>query len=92
MFSNMISEVGAYGQGIVIADQIPCRLNDDAIKNTNLKIVHRLISADDRKSMALALNLWDDQERFMSDLVVGEAIVRSDLDREPYIIKVNLNN
>ena len=43
MFSNMISEVRAYGQGILIADQIPCRLNEDAVKNTNLKI--------DRKSV-----------------------------------------
>jgi len=88
MFSNMISEVRAYGQGILIADQIPGRLNEDAVKNTNLKIVHKLVSADDRRSMATGLNLWDDQERIISDLKVGEALVRCDMDDEAYMVKV----
>lgn len=91
MFSNMISEVRAYGQGILIADQIPSRLNEDAVKNTNLKIVHKLVSVDDRKSMATALNLWDNQERVIGDLNVGEALVRGDMDKEAYMVKVNKN-
>ena len=88
MFSNMISEVRAYGQGILIADQIPGRLNEDAVKNTNLKIVHKLVSSDDRQSMATGLNLWEDQERIISDLKVGEALVRCDMDDEAYMVKV----
>lgn len=92
MFSNMISEVRAYGQGILIADQIPSRLNEDAVKNTNLKIVHKLVSADDRKAMATALNLWDDQERVIGDLNVGEALVRGDMDKEAYMVKVDKNS
>ena len=91
MFSNMISEVRAYGQGILIADQIPCRLNEDAVKNTNLKIVHKLVSADDRAAMATALNLWDDQERVIGDLGVGEVIVRGDMDKQAVMVKVNKN-
>lgn len=92
MFSNMISEVRGYGQGILIADQIPSRLNEDAVKNTNLKIVHKLVAADDRKAMATALNLWDDQERVIGDLNVGEALVRGDMDGEAYMIKVSKNS
>ncbi len=91
MFSNMISEVRAYGQGILIADQIPGRLNEDAVKNTNLKIVHKLVAADDRRSMSTALNLWDNQERIISDLKVGEALVRCDMDDEAYMVKVKKN-
>jgi S-adenosylmethionine synthetase len=89
MFSNMISEVRAYGQGILIADQIPCRLNEDAVKNTNLKIVHKLVSADDRAAMATALNLWEDQERVIGDLGVGEVLVRGDMDKQAVMVKVN---
>ena len=92
MFSNMISEVRAYGQGIMIADQIPSRLNEDAIKNTNLKIVHKLVSSDDRRAMSTALNLWDDQERIIGDLSVGEALVRGDMDGKAYMVKVNKNS
>ena len=91
MFSNMISEVRAYGQGILIADQIPCRLNEDAVKNTNLKIVHKLVSADDRSAMATALNLWEDQERAIGDLGVGEVLVRGDMDKQAVMVKVNKN-
>lgn len=91
MFSNMISEVRAYGQGILVADQIPCRLNEDAIKNTNIKIVHKLVSADDRAAMATALNLWEDQERVIGDLGVGEVLVRGDMDRQAVMVKVNDN-
>lgn len=92
MFSNMISEVRGYGQGILIADQIPSRLNEDAVKNTNLKIVHKLVAADDRKAMSTALNLWDDQERVIGDLNVGEALVRGDMDGEAYMVKVSKNS
>lgn len=91
MFSNMISEVRAYGQGIMVADQVPCRLNDDAIKNTNLKIVHKLVAADDRNAMATALNLWDDQIRIIGDLDVGEALIRGDMDKDVYMVKINKN-
>jgi len=91
MFSNMISEVRAYGQGMLIADQIPCRLNEDAVKNTNLKIVHKLVSADDRAAMATALNLWEDQERIIGDLGVGEVLIRGDMDKQAVMVKVNKN-
>ena len=38
---NLLSEIRAYGQGVVIADQVPVRLAPDVIKNTDLKIAHR---------------------------------------------------
>ena len=91
LFSNMISEVRAYGQGILIADQVPGRLNEDAVKNTNLKIVHKLVAADDRLAMAAALNLFNGQERIIGDLNVGEALVRGDMDKEACMVKINLN-
>ena len=43
-FGNLLSEIRAYGQGVIIADQIPVRLAPDVIKNTNLKIAHRIVA------------------------------------------------
>ena len=37
MFSNMLSEIRAYGEGMFLVDQVPTRLIPDAIKNTNTK-------------------------------------------------------
>lgn len=42
LFTNILSEIRSYGQGMMIVDQAPTRLIDDALKNTNYKIIHRL--------------------------------------------------
>ena len=38
----MLAEIRAYGEGIVVAEQIPTKLVPDVVKNTALKVVHRL--------------------------------------------------
>ncbi len=88
MFSNMISEIGGYGQGIIIADQVPGRLSPDAIKNTNLKLVHRLVDFEDREMMSICLDLKPSHRRLLGALETGQAIVRGDTDKEPVWIKV----
>jgi DNA helicase HerA-like ATPase len=80
MFSNVLSEVRAYGEGFVIVDQVPARLIPDAIKNTNLKIVHRLVSIDDQDAMASSMNLTTDQKAIFCRLKPGQAIIYGDLD------------
>lgn len=80
LFSNMLSEIRSYGQGMMIVDQIPTRLVPDAIKNTNYKIVHRLTAPDDCAVMAAGLALREDQQKVIPSLSVGDAIICGDLD------------
>jgi len=80
LFSNIISEIRGYGQGIVMVDQIPTRLIQDVIKNTNYKIVHRLTAPDDCAVMATGLALREDQQSIIPALGIGEAIVCGDMD------------
>lgn len=75
MFADILAEIRAYGQGMAIIDQVPSKLVPDAIKNTNLKIVHRLVAADDCQSMAGAMALSDEQAKVIARLKVGQAIV-----------------
>jgi len=75
MFADILAEIRAYGQGLAIIDQVPAKLVPDAIKNTNLKIIHRLVAADDRDAMASAMALTDDQAKVIARLKVGQAIV-----------------
>ena len=51
-FTNLLSEIRAYNQGVIIADQIPGRLAPDVLKNTNLKVAHRIVSGEDRADSA----------------------------------------
>lgn len=74
-FADMLAEVRKYGEGLIIADQIPAKLIPDVIKNTHTKIVHRLFAEDDRRAMGEAMMMRDEQRDFMPNLATGEAIV-----------------
>jgi hypothetical protein len=89
LFSNLMSEIRSYGQGIMIVDQIPTRLVADAIKNTNYKIVHRLTAPDDCATMAAGLALRADQEKVIPALGVGDAIICGDMDDAAAWVRLN---
>lgn len=89
MFSNMLSEIRAYGEGLLLVDQVPTRLIPDAIKNTNLKICHRLVAEDDCKAIGESMSLNEAQRKVISKLMTGQCIVSSSLCPDTYWIKVN---
>ncbi len=85
-FCNMLSEVRAYGEGILVAEQIPTKLAPDILKNTGMKILHRLVAKEEREAMGHAMNLDEPQMRHAATLGQGEAIFfREGFDR-PYLI------
>jgi uncharacterized protein len=78
MFAGLLAEIRAYGEGLVIAEQIPAKLAPDVIKNTAVKIVHRLPAADDREAVGATMNLTDAQSRYLVTLPPGQAAVFTD--------------
>lgn len=77
-FSNLLAEFRALGEGLVVVDQMPSKLIPDVIRNTGLKIVHRLTADEERKIVGGAMALTEAQIRFLSCLTTGQAIVYSD--------------
>jgi len=88
-FVNMLSEVRAYGQGFMIAEQIPSKLAPDVIKNTNVKIIHRTVAGDDRQLIGQTINLEDKKNNILALLTVGQAIVFSEGDDRPIMVAVD---
>ncbi|MDO4618664.1 MAG: ATP-binding protein [Clostridia bacterium] len=88
LFGNLLSEVRGYGQGLVVVDQVPTRLIDDAIKNTNYKIVHRLTAPDDRDMMASCMAFREDQKYIIPALEKGNAIICGDEDDAAAWVKI----
>ncbi len=88
LFGNMLSEVRGYGQGFIVVDQVPTRLIDDAIKNTNYKIVHRLTAPDDQEVMASCMAFRDDQKYIIPALEKGNAIICGDEDDAAAWVKI----
>lgn len=88
LFSNILSEIRGYGQGIVVVDQTPAKMIPDVIKNTNLKICHRMTAPDDCEVIGAGMALRDDQKRMIPSLEIGNAIICGDLDDAATWIKV----
>lgn len=80
LFTNILSEIRSYGEGMMIVDQYPTRLIPDAIKNTNYKVIHRLVSPDDSEVMASSISLGEEQKALIPCLIPGNAIVCGDRD------------
>ena len=75
MFSNFLSEVRAYGQGMMVVEQVPTRLIEDAIKNTNVKIIHKLVASDDSQRIAECIGLTPEQQKVIAKLSIGQAVL-----------------
>lgn len=77
-FANTLAENRKYGEGIVIAEQIPTKLVEDAVKNTNLKVMHRLTAEEDRQYLGRSMGLDEAQMQFAIRIQTGEALIYSD--------------
>lgn len=78
MFTDMLAEMRAYGEGFIIADQIPTKLAPETLKNSNLKIIHRLVAPDDRQIAGSCINLNEQQIRHLNNLAPGYAIAHNE--------------
>ncbi|WP_162927748.1 ATP-binding protein [Bacillus sp. Y1] len=90
-FNNILSEIRTYGQGLIIADQIPMKLSPDIIKNTNMKLIHRLYAKDDRLLLGESIGLQEDQIDEIINLQEGEAILFHGKIQEAIKVKVNVD-
>src|SRR5215475_11758368 len=88
LFASMLAEIRAYGEGLVIAEQIPAKLAADVVKNTALKVMHRLPARDDRDLVGAAMNLDEEQSRQVVSLPPGVAAVFADGMDRPVRVRV----
>lgn len=87
-FCNMLAEIRSLGEGLIIADQSPAKLARDAVRNTNVQIVHQLRDNEDRESMARTMLMSEQQAEFLGRLRPGHAAAfYTTLDR-PTFVKV----
>ena len=88
IFTDMLAEIRKYGVCLMIADQIPNKLADDVLKNTNTKIVHRIFAQDDKDAIGNSIALSDDQKRFLSSLRTGRVILYAEDYERPVQVQV----
>ena len=91
LFTNVIAEMRSLGQGVAVVEQIPSKISPDVIKNTNTKIVHRLVAKDDQSLLAGSLSITDEDALYLSRLVTGHALVHKEGMERPVECKM-INN
>ncbi len=88
-FCNIIAEMRSLGQGIIVAEQIPTKIAPDVIKNTNTKIIHRIVSHEEQKEIGTCLGLTSDEARYLNQLCAGSAIAHKEGMAKPIEIMVH---
>ena len=74
---NAIAEMRSYGEGFIIVDQTPSKLDSSIIANTAVKIAFNLQNNDDSMIIGRAMSLTDEQIQDIPTLPQGVCIVRS---------------
>lgn len=87
---KMLAEVRALREGIIIADQLPTAMAPEVIKNTNIKLVHRLTSQDDRELVGSTMSASPLQMENMATYISGQALFTYEKLLRPFEIRVSL--
>ncbi len=87
-FTDLLAEVRKYGEGLIIVDQIPNKLAPEVLKNTNTKIIHKILAKDDKEAVGDTMLMDDRQKEYLSALEVGNAIVFSEHTEKPIHIHI----
>lgn len=87
-FTNMIAEMRSYGQGVIVAEQIPTKLAPDVIKNSSTKIVQRIVSADDQQTIANTIGITGDDAIQLGSLETGFAYCHKEGMVLPTLVKI----
>ena len=85
--SNIMAEIRAFGEGMLIVDQSPTKIAEDVIKNSGTKIIHRIDHGEDIKMLQSAMLMPENTVGF-SALSQGEALIRSDAMLRPCKVKI----
>lgn len=87
---NMLAEVRALGEGIVIADQLPSELASQVMKNTGLKIGHRIVAEDDRTLLGSTMAASSDQLEEQGIFTPGRALVYYEGLQKPFKVQIDV--
>lgn len=85
--SNIMAEIRAFGEGMLIVDQSPTKIAEDVIKNSGTKLVHRIDNEQDIKMLQSAMLMQKNTIGF-SSLAQGEALIRTDNMLRPCKVKM----
>ena len=89
MIYNMIAEMRSFGEGFIIVDQSPGLLDMSVMRNTNTKIIMRLLENSDRELVGNTIGLNSEQKAELSRLKTGVCAIYQKEWFEPVLCLVD---
>lgn len=88
IFANALSEMRSYGEGMIVVAQNPGQLMPEIMSNTNLKIIHRLVTTDDINAVYGGTYLNEADKNLVIALAAGEALAYQESMHEPQHLQI----
>ncbi len=89
IFMTILSESRKYGLHLVYATQSPAIIGDQALLNTNTKIVHSIRSQKDKRVIIDSLGLSDAWMERLDKLPRGSAILQKASEGKPVLVEID---
>jgi hypothetical protein len=86
---RMISELRKFGESMLFIAQFPSQVASEVVKNSGVRIIHRVAWAEDLRLIRDSLNLTPEQLAYISSLGVGEAVVSLTRLQKPLLVQVD---
>lgn len=87
LVTGLLAEVRAYGEAIVIVDQSPGAVARQVVRNTGVKLVHRIVERADREDAASAIGL--EEPTALLTLDVGMTLISTPRQPLPQVVSVH---
>ncbi|HVB95934.1 MAG TPA: hypothetical protein VND41_04960 [Nitrososphaerales archaeon] len=85
---RMISELRKFGESMLFIAQFPSQVASEVVKNSGVRVIHRVAWAEDLRLVRDSLNLTQEQLAYVSSLGVGEAVVSLTRLQKPLLVQV----
>ncbi|GKT09125.1 ATP-binding protein [Desulforhabdus sp. TSK] len=86
-FTSMLAEMRALGEGMLVCDQLPTAVAEEAVKLTDIKVMHRIVSADDRVELGASMIMNAGQIEQAALLEPGYSFVFKTGSAKPDLVK-----
>lgn len=88
LMTQLLAEIRAYGESVIVVDQSPAAVAREVLRNTSLKLAHRVVEIDDQRSLGGSLGLDDQQARMLGSLGVGRCLLSTSRLSRPQAVHV----
>jgi hypothetical protein len=73
--TQLLAEIRGYGESVLVVDQSPAAVAREVLRNTTMKLAHRVVDIDDQRSLGGALGLGEEEQAVLGSLTPGRCLV-----------------